>query len=1324
MSSYGRAPAPGSPGGDDAHDPSSIAHLVGAALVDDDDNEEQNQHGSISQDHDLSEGADPSLPPPYRENPATANSYPRDQKGGPPPGGAPSRSLHIATSSISSSVPPSDRYRLDSNATQTVPTYPVESEPMEEEEEEEAPPYEPRPSPPLPPPPQAHTHNQETEHTEAHVADDGRIEMRIEESQIVSDILTQALPASIDGEDASSVRSPSITTAVRGLGKMPAKKVIPLNIVMQVVGSRGDVQPFVALGQILKRYGHRVRLATHLIFRDFVTKNGLEFFSIGGDPVALMAFMVKNPSLVPGMDSFTSGDIFKRRKEMQEVLIGCWRSCIEGGDGTGPPLEDGYSGPAIEKPFIADAIIANPPSFAHIHCAEKMGIPLHIMFTMPWSPTLSFPHPLANIVSSTTGERRTNFVSYALVEALMWQGLGSVVNRFREKTLFLDPISDLSGPGIVSRLRVPHTYCWSPALIPKPRDWERHISISGFCFLPAESSYTPDSDLAAFLAEGPPPVYIGFGSIVVDDPDALTNLIFSAVEKVGQRALVSKGWGGLDMEDVPEGIFFVGNVPHDWLFKHVSCVVHHGGAGTTSTGISLGKPTVVVPFFGDQPFWGAMVAKAGAGPQPIPFKQLTPDNLAAGISTALAPETVEAAARLGQKIATENGRELAAEDFHDGVDLANLRCEFSPERKAIWRLSKTDIKLSAFAAAVLSNEGLLNFNDLKPYRPREYHVEQGSKEPITGGLGSILGTVGNLMLGMIDIPIDIAKAVAIKSPDQTQVPEIGQNSISSADSNNVPRSSFTGGQERPTHTPGTSVDHDQRDSSQYKFRSSDNDSLYSRSQPVRTQSDTSSVSARPAASRSTSEYAPSSSARDRDDSSSIGTYEMQQMTNVATNNSQTSPGKQKISRKDKVKGKLTAAKAFGFGFYKELSGNESMARSTFLKDVDGGSVQNHPAGSIGTDAALGAGKGLGRIASIGLKTPVEFTMGITNGFRNAPKLYGDDNIRPPQKVTDFNSGVAAATKELGYSVYDGVTGIFTQPVNGARKEGVTGFFKGLGKGLGGAVLKPGAGLFGIPGYTFKGVYREIQNHFGAGLQSHIIAIRTAEGFQDFQSSTEEQRLEVINKWQSSAMEKRRTKSGWVNSWMAVQKARKQWQQQSSKGEDEWQNQQPLTEEEPRPYQDYPESEAPSYSPAPAEPLPTTHTAQSSNIGNDTPTSAAGPSRPSPRSNPPSSSEFPPDYKNDSGYVPPPEKGARPNVSEAGTSSLPQPSEPDGDDEEGLRRALEASMRDDEESRRLEEDRRREEEIVMEYVKRQSLAEEQHRQSLLSRGTGTGSSTRS
>ena len=237
-----------------------------------------------------------------------------------------------------------------------------------------------------------------------------------------------------------------------------------LNIVIHVVGSRGDVQPFVALGMALKERGHRVRLATHLAFREFVQDHGLEFFNIGGDPAELMAFMVKNPGLLPGIKALRSGAIRRRRREMAAIFSGCWRSCFEMGDGTGlhHVPEDPWSETVDyqQQPFVADAIIANPPSFAHISCAEKLGVPLILMFTMPWTPTQAFPHPLANVRPTRTKRSVANFASYAIVEMMLYEGLGDLINKFRKRELGLDPLDAIRGPGIAQKLRIPFTYLW------------------------------------------------------------------------------------------------------------------------------------------------------------------------------------------------------------------------------------------------------------------------------------------------------------------------------------------------------------------------------------------------------------------------------------------------------------------------------------------------------------------------------------------------------------------------------------------------------------------------------------------------------------------------------------------------------------------------------------------------------------------------------------------------------------------------------------------------------------------------------------------------
>jgi hypothetical protein len=269
------------------------------------------------------------------------------------------------------------------------------------------------------------------------------------------------------------------------------------------------------------------------------------------------------------------------------------------------------------------------------------------------------------------------------------------------------------------------------------------------------SSYIPDPELARFIGTGSPPVYIGFGSIVVEDPNALTKLVFEAVHQAGIRALVSKGWGGLGADDmnIPKGIFVLENVPHAWLFQHVSCVVHHGGAGTTAAGIAAGRPTVVVPFFGDQPFWGAMVSRTRAGPPPIPYKQLTAEKLAKAIAEALKSETLEKARELGAKIKEENGCEEGGKFFHDFLDVETLRCSLIPNRVAAWQTVRTKTRLSALAAAVLADQGLINFSDLILYRPREYNTEDEPWDPISGGASAIVGTIASFASGVIAFPI-------------------------------------------------------------------------------------------------------------------------------------------------------------------------------------------------------------------------------------------------------------------------------------------------------------------------------------------------------------------------------------------------------------------------------------------------------------------------------------------------------------------------------------------------------------------------------------------
>ncbi|KAH7123152.1 hypothetical protein EDB81DRAFT_913302 [Dactylonectria macrodidyma] len=574
------------------------------------------------------------------------------------------------------------------------------------------------------------------------VKDDGRLDIDLDSRVVKS--LSLFLPNLKDIPTRNSQQEGSIppyeynSTQNTDLNSFPFP--IKLNIVIQVVGSRGDVQPFVALGTELQRHGHRVRLATHDVFDSFVRAAELEFFPIGGDPAELMAYMVRNPGLIPSMRSLRDGDIQKKRKMISEMLRGFWKSCIEPDS-------------ASSAPFVADAIIANPPSFAHLHCAQALGIPVHLMFTMPWTSTRAFPHPLANIKvgkGSRTEPLTANYISYAVVEFLTWQGLGDIINLFRE-SIDLEPVAFSEGPRLAETLKIPFTYCWSPALVPKPADWGSHIDVCGF-FFRDPPSYTPPPDLDEFLKSGPPPIYIGFGSIVIEDPEQMSAIILEAVDITGTRALISRGWSKLDGPQ-SEKVMFLGDCPHEWLFQHVAAVVHHGGAGTTACGLLNGRPTIIIPFFGDQPFWGDMVATAGAGPDPIPQKSLTVESLVRAIEFCLTPEATKAAQGIEAKMKTESGVKAAVSSFHANLPSNDIECEVLRGDPAAWVYERrgTRIRLSKIAAEILSRHLKLEFRRLRLHESRRIIIETRRWDPITGTVSAAMGVSADLIKAATDI---------------------------------------------------------------------------------------------------------------------------------------------------------------------------------------------------------------------------------------------------------------------------------------------------------------------------------------------------------------------------------------------------------------------------------------------------------------------------------------------------------------------------------------------------------------------------------------------
>jgi UDP:flavonoid glycosyltransferase YjiC (YdhE family) len=238
----------------------------------------------------------------------------------------------------------------------------------------------------------------------------------------------------------------------------------------------------------------------------------------------------------------------------------------------------------------------------------------------------------------------------------MWQGFRSADKLMRRDVLQLPP-APFWGPSydIDGRL-LPILYGFSPSVIPQPPDWDDRIHITGYWFLDQDDGWTPPQSLIDFLQSGPPPVYVGFGSMSTRDPESATRLVLQALAQSNQRGIILSGWGGLHSADLPPSVLMVDSVPFSWLFPRLAGVVHHGGAGTTAAGLRAGVPSLVIPFFGDQPFWGQRVFELGVGPAPIPLRQLTVDRLSEAIHSMVNdPAIRQRASQLGLKIRAEDG---------------------------------------------------------------------------------------------------------------------------------------------------------------------------------------------------------------------------------------------------------------------------------------------------------------------------------------------------------------------------------------------------------------------------------------------------------------------------------------------------------------------------------------------------------------------------------------------------------------------------------------------------------------------------------------------
>ena len=338
-------------------------------------------------------------------------------------------------------------------------------------------------------------------------------------------------------------------------------------------GSRGDVQPYIALGKGLKNAGHTVRILSTDDFHDLVMDYDLDFFSTGGSSQAVAQDLQVLTEQGKTLKIFSQ---MRRASEKQAV-----------------------------------------------QAAEK-GLRLQ-------------------------GLR-------SLAQQIMWQTFRSADNKARAKVLHMDPASFWGPFSSLKQQKQPVLYGFSSHVLPHPKDWDDFQHITGYWFLEPPQGWEPPADLLHFLRSGSPPVYIGFGSMSNSKPEETADLVLRALARTGQRGVLYVGWGGLKKEQLPETVFMTESIPHSWLFPRMAAVVHHGGVGTTAAGLAAGVPSIITPFFADQPFWGQRVYELGVGPKPIARKRLTADNLAEALHRAMTDvEMRKKAASLGERIREENG---------------------------------------------------------------------------------------------------------------------------------------------------------------------------------------------------------------------------------------------------------------------------------------------------------------------------------------------------------------------------------------------------------------------------------------------------------------------------------------------------------------------------------------------------------------------------------------------------------------------------------------------------------------------------------------------
>ncbi len=428
-----------------------------------------------------------------------------------------------------------------------------------------------------------------------------------------------------------------------------------MKISLLAVGSRGDVQPMIALALALRERGHHVRVAAPSSFQGFVLAWGLEYVGVGVDLRQILASEA-------GLEWFAAGS----------NPISAVRSL----KGIADAMASEFVPAALRSIENADAVVTTPMGVPARQALGADGPPFLLAAPFPVIRTREFPSIL--LPTPSLGEAY-NELTYRLLEKLLWLPFRGTANtqllRLGRPPIRHNPFTALHDD------RVPVLAAYSSYISPRASDWGPHVHVTGYWHLPSPPGWEPSPVLLDFLGSGPPPVYVGMGSMVERDPEGLATLVMEALRIAGVRAILATGWGALQGTS-SDDILVIEDVPHHWLFPRVAAIVHHGGAGTTAAALRAGVPAVICPYVSDQFYWARRASSLGAGPPPVPRKRLTAQRLGRAIRAAVVSHPYRTRCReLAAVLTTEDGPSRAAEAIE--LSLASRGARTSPRTASI-----------------------------------------------------------------------------------------------------------------------------------------------------------------------------------------------------------------------------------------------------------------------------------------------------------------------------------------------------------------------------------------------------------------------------------------------------------------------------------------------------------------------------------------------------------------------------------------------------------------------------------------------------------------